>query len=217
MKTNSPIRDKDKKPFQQDVRKKTWIDEDTRKYLRRKKLCFTCQEPWVPGHRCAGKAKAHYIEVYSDNDEDDYEQEATKELQVAEEESHQGDTPEGVIATLSGVPRFHTLRVRGVVQGHRVGVLIDGGATHNFIDSAWVAKRGIQTEKFEGFIVAVAGNSSMECNYWILKLNVTLGIYNMTNSFYVVNVADKNVVLGVQWIYSIGKYTTNDRSMEMEF
>ena len=55
------------------VPKKTWLDEDTRKYLRRKKLCFTCKEPWVPGHRCAGKAKAHYIEVYSDSDEDDYE------------------------------------------------------------------------------------------------------------------------------------------------
>ena len=39
----------------------------------------------------------------------------------------------------------------------------------------------------------------------------------MTDSFYVVNVADTNVVLGVQWLYSIGKYTTDYRTMEMEF
>ena len=32
-----------------------------------------------------------------------------------------------------------------------------------------------------------------------------------------VNVADTNVVLGVQWLYSIGKYTTDYRAMEMEF
>ena len=38
----------------------------------------------MPGHRCAGKAKAHYIEVYSDSDEDDYEQEATEELRAVE-------------------------------------------------------------------------------------------------------------------------------------
>ena len=57
----------------------------------------------------------------------------------------------------------------------------------------------------------------MECNHSIPKLNVTLGNYNMTNSFYVVNVADTNVVLGVQWLYSIGKYTTDYRTMEMEF
>ena len=73
LKTNFLVRDKDRKPFQQDVPKKTWLDEDTKKDLRRKKLCFTCQEPWVPGHRCAGKVKAHYIEVYSDSDEEDYE------------------------------------------------------------------------------------------------------------------------------------------------
>ena len=92
LKTNFPVRDKDKKPFQQDLPKKTWLDNDTRKDLRRKKLCFTCQEPWVLGHRCSGKAKSHYIEVYSDNEGEDYEQETTEELRAAEE-SLQGDTP----------------------------------------------------------------------------------------------------------------------------
>ena len=85
-----------------------------------------------------------------------------------------------------------------------------------FIDPTWVARQGIQRKEFEGFTVAVAGNN-MECNHWIPKVNVTLGNYNMTNSFYVVNVADTNVVLGVQWNYSIRKYTTDYRTMEMEF
>ena len=45
LKTNFPVRDKDKKPFQQEVPNKTWLDDDTRKDLRWKKLCFTFQEP----------------------------------------------------------------------------------------------------------------------------------------------------------------------------
>ena len=77
-KTNFPVKDKDKKPFQQEWPKKTWLDDDTRKDLRRKKLCFTCQEPWVPGHRCVGKAKDHYIEVYSDSEGEESRQETTK-------------------------------------------------------------------------------------------------------------------------------------------
>jgi hypothetical protein len=56
------------------------------------------------------------------------------------------------ITTLSGTPRFYTFRVRGVLWGQRVTTLIDGGATHNFIDATLVAKethgyrglRGIQ-------------------------------------------------------------------------
>ena len=98
-----------------------------------------------------------------------------------------------------------------------MGVLVGGEEAHNFIDASWVANRGISTENFEGFTVAVAGNSSMECNYWIPKLNITLRNYQMTDSFYVVNVADTNVLLGVQWLYSIGKYTTYYRATKMEF
>ena len=63
------------------------MDNDTKKEIRIKKLCFTCQEPWILGHRCVGKAKAHYIEAYSDSeeDEDEPEQGATEELRAAEE------------------------------------------------------------------------------------------------------------------------------------
>ena len=53
LKTNFPVKDKDRKPFQQEMPKKTWLDDDTRKDLRWKKLCFTCQEPWVPNHGCS--------------------------------------------------------------------------------------------------------------------------------------------------------------------
>ena len=34
-----------------------------REELRRKKLCFSCQESWAPGHKCV-KGKAHYIELF---------------------------------------------------------------------------------------------------------------------------------------------------------
>lgn len=118
---------------------------------------------------------------------------------------------------MSGVPRFHTFGVRGVAHGHRVGVLIDGGVTHNFIDVAWVMRRGIPSEEFEGFTVVVVGNHSMECTRWIPKLTITLGNYTLTSSFFAVNVPDTNIVLGVQWLYSIGKYSRNYQMMEMEF
>jgi hypothetical protein len=55
---------------------KSWIgkdkmDEETQRELRRKKLFFSCKDPWEPGHRCMGKGKFHYIEVVSDEEDDD--------------------------------------------------------------------------------------------------------------------------------------------------
>ena len=57
----------------------------------------------------------------------------------------------------------------------------------------------------------------MECSQRIPKLKVTLGIYIVIETFYVVYVPNMNVVLGFQWMYSIGKYSTNYQTMEMEF
>ena len=76
-------------------------------------------------------------------------------------------------------------------------MLIDCGATHNFIDHTLVERRGLSIEEFKGFIVVVAGGGHMECTRWIPKLNITLGNYSLANDFFVVDVPDTNVVMGV--------------------
>jgi hypothetical protein len=194
------------------------MDDATRQDLRRRKLCFSCQEPWVPGHRCAGKAKAHYIEVFSDSGEDEEtgEQEQEEDPPMAEaEQASMGK--QGIIASLFGIPRFHTFRMRGGVQGHRVTVLVDGGASHNFIDASLVERKGIATEAFEGFSVIIPGENTLNCTRYVPQMTLSLGNYTITDDFVVVKVPDTNVVLGVQWLYSLGKYTTNYQTMEMEF
>jgi hypothetical protein len=62
-----PQRDRDRKPFQREWKGKEKLDDETRRELMRKKLCFTCKDPWVPGHRCMGKGEIHYIEVAADS------------------------------------------------------------------------------------------------------------------------------------------------------
>ena len=87
--------------------------------------------------------------------------------------------------------------------------MIDGGVSHNFIDATMVACRGIHTEEFEGFSVIILGDNTMECTKYVSKLTVTLGNYTVTDNFFMVKVPNTNMVLGVQWLYSLGKYTTN--------
>jgi hypothetical protein len=109
----------------------------------RKKLCFNCRDPWVPGHRCMGKGEIHYIEVATDSvgreeEEQDSGSTSSEESAQAEEQppcrpttpagTHPPVVPQlpeqanrrkpakgGVIATLSGVPRYDTLRIRGTI------------------------------------------------------------------------------------------------------
>jgi hypothetical protein len=57
----------------------------------------------------------------------------------------------------------------------------------------------------------------MECLYKVPDLEVKLGNYKVRDTFYVVDLSDTYVVLGVQWMIALGKITTNCQTLEMGF
>ena len=46
---------------------------------------------------------------------------------------------------------------------------------------------------------------------------MNLGDYTVKEKFYVVNVADTNMVLGVQWLYSISDHSMNYKILQISF
>jgi hypothetical protein len=96
-------------------------------------------------------------------------------------------------------------------------VLINGGASHNFIDSTLLQRRNIPKFEFEGFKVEVAGGSIMPCNKYIPWMKLTLGRNDLVQDFYVMDLPDTNIILGVQWLNMLGPITTNYKTMEMCF
>jgi hypothetical protein len=127
--------------------------------------------------------------------------------ETVEEEAtgHDSATEErATLASISGVPKYNTFRMRGVLQGQKVSVFIDGGASHNFIDSALLQRRHIPTVEFEGFKVEVAGGSTMPCNRYIPGMKLTLGRHDLVQDVYVMDLPDTNIILGVQWLSTLG-------------
>jgi hypothetical protein len=83
------------------------LDEATRRELRRKQLCYTCKEPWEPGHRCMGKGKIHYIEVLSDSEEEDDVGHIQKiEVTQTKEEPTHGEEEEEPMRNQQGLRRL---------------------------------------------------------------------------------------------------------------
>jgi len=150
---------------------KTWtgkdrLDEETQRELRMKKLCYNFKESWELGHRCMGKGKFHYIEKDDDDDDDESigkNNRKPSHLKATEHTPLQNSTKGVTISTLSGVPKYYTFTVIGILNGQRVISLIDGGATHNFIDVSLVIGRQIPVEDFEGFNVVVENGYNMAC------------------------------------------------------
>lgn len=62
----------DKAPFSKESQKKLLLSDDVKIYLRRRNIFFAWQESWAPGNICAA-GKAHYIEVFLDDEDDEEE------------------------------------------------------------------------------------------------------------------------------------------------
>ena len=101
------------------------------------------------------------------------------------------------LASISGVPKYNTFRMRGVLHEQKLSILIDGGASYNFIDSTLLWRRHIPMVEFEGFKVEVAGGSTMPCDRYILGMNLTLGRHELVQDVYVMDLPDTNIILGV--------------------
>jgi len=99
----------------------------------------------------------------------------------------------------------------------RVSILIDSGATHNFIDAHLVQRRGIPIDSFDGFSILVPGDRTMQCMQYVPSLSVTMGTYTLEDHFFVVDIPDTNIILGVQWLITLGKVTTDWKALQMEW
>jgi hypothetical protein len=65
--------------------------------------------------------------------------------------------------------------------------------------------------------MAVADGYTMKCLDMVSYLEVKLGKYTLIYTFYVVDLLDIDVVLGVQWLYSMGEIGFNYQTLTMNF
>jgi hypothetical protein len=63
----------------------------------------------------------------------------------------------------------------------------------------------------------VADGHTVECLDRVPNLEMKLGNYIVRDTFYVVDLSNTDVMLGVHWMITMGKITTNYQSLEMGF
>lgn len=97
------------------------------------------EEKFGPGHRCRNKELQ--VLVVQDGEEE----EAPDAGREVEREAEVGDFVELSINSVVGFTTPKTMKLKGTVLGHSVVVLIDCGATHNFISEDLVNRLGLAT------------------------------------------------------------------------
>ncbi|KAK9725073.1 hypothetical protein RND81_05G120500 [Saponaria officinalis] len=115
-------------------------------------------------------------------------------------------TNEGTSSKYKG----HLLTVNGEVNDVRTRVLIDSGATHNYVALRVAKDLGIRYTKSGGELKAV--NSSSTPIYGVAyQVPIRLGKWKGRTKFMVVDMDDEDVVLGMEFINSVRPFKLGDR------
>jgi len=191
------------------------LDVATRRKLREEGKCFYCKKTWELGHRCQGKGQVHYIEVlFEESDNSDLD----LGVDILDQESPKVEGSLGsMIASLHRVKKYLTLKVVGQASGQDVMVLIDPGASHNFIDAGFVEKN-LKTKGFKGFKVSNVNGKLMLVDHIIERFVVRLQSYTVKENFYVYPLkGHPHIILGVQWLFDLSDIHTNYQELTMSF
>ena len=98
------------------------------------------------------------------------------------------------------------VRMHGSNNGHTVCILIDNGASHNFLNYKLVKKLKLQQTK-SNHVYKVEMISAHDSEVWDTYVeNVVLVVqgHTMTLSFQVMNMDRADVVLGREWLHILG-------------
>ena len=179
-----------------------------------KGLCFRCDEKWSIGHRCRRKELSVLL-TYEEEEEDEGE---------IGEEFEEGPPPEEFppplevsLNSVVGITNPKTMKLRGVINGAQVVVMVDPGATHNFISLDTVAKLGLCTSDTKSFGVSLGNGDFIQGIGECKDVQLHLEGLEVREDFLPLKLGNSDLILGVQWLEKLGPVITNWKEQTMKF
>ena len=182
---------------------------------RAKGLCFRCDGKWSIGHKCQRKELSVLLTQEDESTEEDLGSAESRgdEENGQEEELH----PEISLNSVVGITSPKTFKLRGEVNGKPVVVMIDPGATHNFISLRAVEELRVNYSPSKHFGVSLGTGETVqstgECKSVVLQLQ---GI-TIIEDFLPIALGNSDLILGLQWLEKLGTMSANWNSQKIKF
>lgn len=182
---------------------------------RSRGLCFNCDDPWVTGHRC--KSRQFMILLVDDDyttpvetEENPPELEDIKASDVVEPASMISSEHFHLSrAALLGSPSTRTLRVTGRIQQMEVSILIDSGSSHNILQPRVASFLQLNVESINPFDVFVGNGETIKCSGSCNNIPVHINDAIFQVPFMILPIHGADVVLGVQWLSTLGPFLSD--------
>ena len=109
------------------------------------------------------------------------------------------------------------LNIEGHIKKKKVIVLIDSGSTHNFIHCKVAKELNCSIYPTPGCQVMVANGGTINFFGKFHNIKLTMGEYVLTSPMLSIPMGGADVVLGVQWLQSLGTVSFSFQELFLNF
>lgn len=121
------------------------------------------------------------------------------------------------VNALNGSSTFNCMRVIGQYGKRKLYILIDNGSTHTFIDIKMANEMGCLLEKIKPMDVTAASGSTMLSRYKCSNFSWKVQGYSYTSEIRTLPLDCGDLVLGVQWLSTLGPILWDFLNPRIEF
>jgi hypothetical protein len=192
------------------------ISNEEMEERRAKGQCFKCKGKYHPTlHKCPEKSLRIFVLGEGETITDDGEivmldGDASEE----EEEIDMECKSMGVLGSMGGQS---TMKVEGKIADVDVLVLIDSGATHNFISPQITTALGLQITPMAEKYIKLGDGHKIISKGVCKDVKILLGSIEVEVDAWVLELGGLDVVLGVAWLSTLGKVVMDWGALSMQF
>lgn len=118
---------------------------------------------------------------------------------------------------MNGMQGYQAMRVTGQYGKKAIHILVDSGSTHNFLDVHLAKKLGCPMESIDMQSVTVADGGVLKCQYICRNFTWRLQGTDFCADMFLIPLGSCDVVLGIQWLSTLGTIKWNFKNLTMEF
>jgi hypothetical protein len=120
------------------------------------------------------------------------------------------------IHALASCSNPQTMKVNGLLKRQQVTVLIDIDSTDNFLNASIAQRFSIPTKDCEPFDVTLDGGT-LTCKSKCSNVKLAVQDLELRVDLYLLSLGDYKVVLGIEWLRTLGDVMRNFSKLTMKF